>query len=161
MNNDITALAEESISLELNVSNIYDLFKSYFADDAGLWWQLALEEKCHADLIRHGIEKLEPVGEFPHDVLSDSLQDLKETNKKLCSLLKQFKDIPPSREQALNTALEIEASAGELHFQHFMEKETNSKIEELFQFMNREDKDHAERIRSYMNNNDIPIKSKR
>ena len=161
MNNDITALAEESINLELNVSEIYSLFHSCFADDANLWWKLVLEEKDHAALIRGGIEEFEPIGEFPHEILSNSLQDLKETNKKLRSLLKQFKNIPPSRELAFNTALEIEASAGELHFQHFMNKETNSKIDELFQFLNREDKDHAKRIRSYMKDNDISVESER
>jgi ferritin len=158
MNNDITALAEESINLELNISEIYYLFHSYFAADAKLWLKLALEEKNHAALIRGGIEEFELIGEFPHKILSDSLQDLKGTNKKLRSLLKQFKNIPPSRELAFNTALEIEASAGELHFQHFMDKETNSTIDELFQFLNREDKDHAERIRSYMKDNDISAK---
>ena len=108
-----------------------------------------------------GIEEFEPIGEFPHEILSDSLQDLKETNKKLRSLLKQFKDIPPSRELAFNTALEIEASAGELHFQHFMDKETNSTIDKLFQFLNRQNKDHVKRIRSYMKENDISIESEK
>jgi len=161
MNNDITALAEESIKLELNVSEIYYLFHSYFAGDANFWRKLALEEKDHADLIRSGIEEPLPMGEFPHEILSDNLQDLKGTNKKLHSLLKQFKNIPPSRELAFNTALEIEASAGELHFQDFMDKETNSTIDELFQFLNREDKDHAERIRSYMKDNDISVESEK
>ena len=86
MNSDITALAEESINLELNVSEIYSLFHSCFADDANFWWKLALEEKDHAALIRGGIEEFEPIGEFPHEILSNSLQDLKETNKKLRSL---------------------------------------------------------------------------
>ncbi len=132
MNNDITALAEESITLELNISEIYSLFHSCFADDANLWWKLVQEEKDHAALIRGGIEEFEPIGKFPHEILSNSLQDLKETNKKIRSLLKQFKNIPPSRELAFNTALEIEASAGELHFQHFMDKETNSKLMSSF-----------------------------
>ena len=74
--------------------------------------------------------------------------------------MNQFKDIPPSRNLAFNTALEIEDSAGELHFQDFMDKETNSEIDELFQFMNRQDKDHAKRIRSYMEDNDISVESK-
>jgi ferritin len=159
MNNNITELAEESIKLELNVSKIYYLFHSYFAADANFWRKLVLEEEDHAALIKEGIEEFEPIGKFPHGILSDRLQDLKETNKKLRSLLKQFKNIPPSRELAFNTALKIEASAGELHFQHFMDKETNSKIDELFQFLNREDKDHAKRIRSYMKDNDISVES--
>jgi ferritin len=157
MNNGIASLAEESINLELNVSDIYHLFHSLFPDDASLWWELVLEENNHAALIRNGIEQFEPVGAFPREILSDSLQDLKETNMKLRSLLQQFKNIPPSRELALNTALELEASAGELHFQHFMEKEADSTIEEIFQHLNREDKDHAERIHSYMKDNDIPV----
>jgi ferritin len=161
MNNDITALAEESINLELNVSKIYSLFHSSFADDANFWWKLVQEEKDHAALIRGGIKEFEPIGEFPHEILSDNLQDLKETNKKLRSLLKQFKNIPPSRELAFNTALEIEAFAGELHFQNFIEKEASSTIDELFQFLNREDKDHAKRIRSYMKDNYISVESER
>ena len=92
MNNDITALAEESINLELNLSEIYYLFHSYFAGDANFWQKLALEEEDHATLIKGGIEEFEPIGEFPHEILSDSLQDLKETNKKLCVLLEQFKN---------------------------------------------------------------------
>ena len=161
MNNDIAALAEESINLELNVSDIYYLFYTFFPDDENLWWKLVIEEKNHAALIRNGIEQFESIGPFPHEILSDSLQDLKSTNKKLRSLLKQFENIPPSRELALNTALELEASAGELHFQHFMEKEANSTIDEIFQLLNREDKDHAERIRSYMKDNDISVESER
>ena len=161
MNNDIAALAEESINLELNVSEIYYLFHGFFPDDENFWWKLVQEEKDHAALIRGGIEEFEPIGKFPHEILSNSLQDLKETNKKIRSLLKQFKNIPPSRELAFNTALEIEASAGELHFQHFMDKETNSKIDELFQFLNRGDKDHAKRIRSYMKNNNISVESEK
>ena len=160
MNDNITELAKESISLELNVSEIYYLFHSYFADDSNFWRKLAQEEEDHADLIKHGIEEFEPVGEFPHGILSESLQELKETNKKLSSLLKQFKNNPPSREVAFNTALEIEASAGELHFQNFMDKETTSKIDELFQFLNRQDKDHAKRVRSYMKDNDISVELK-
>ena len=159
MDNDITALAEESINLELNLSEIYYLFYSYFAGDANFWQKLALEEEDHATLIKGGIEEFEPIGEFPHAILSDSLNDLKEANKKICSLLEQFKNISPSREHAFNTALEIEVSAGELHFQAFMDKETNSTIDELFQFLNRQDKDHAKRIRSYMKNNEISLES--
>jgi hypothetical protein len=161
MNNDIAALAEESINLELNVSEIYYLFHSFFPVDANFWWKLVIEEKNHAALIRNGIEQFEPIGEFPHEILSDSLQDLKGTNKKLCSLLKQFKNITPSRELAFNTALEIEAYAGEFHFQNFIDKEANSTIDEIFQLLNREDKDHAERIRSYMKDNDISEQSER
>ena len=120
---------------------------------------MAQGEKDHVALIRGGIEEFELIGEFSHEILFNSLQDLKETNKKLRSHLKQFKNILPSRELAFNTALEIETSAGELHFQHFMDKETNSKIDELFQFLKRGDKDHAKRIRPYMKDNDISVES--
>jgi ferritin len=161
MNNDIAALAEESINLELNVSEIYYLFHSFFPVDENFWWQLVIEEKNHAALIKNGLEQFEPIGEFPHEILSDSLQDLKGTNKKLRSMLKQFKNITPSRELAFNTALEIEASAGELHFQNFIDKEARSTIAEIFQLLNREDKDHAERIYSYMKDNDISVQSER
>ena len=78
------------------------------------------------------------------------MDDLKKTNRELLSLLEKYSDHPPSREIAFNLALKTEMSAGEIHFQSAMTKDTDSKILELFQKLNQDDKDHAKRIRAYM-----------
>ena len=56
----------------------------------------------------------------------------------------------PSREIAFSLALKTEMSAGEIHFQSAMKKDTDSKALKLFQKLNQDDKDHAKRIRAYM-----------
>jgi ferritin len=159
MNNDITSLIEESINLELNVSKIYTHFYKLFPDDAAFWWKLVVEEKNHAALIRSGKEYFEPLRKFPHDLLAPLLQILKDANSKLDSLIKKYEETPPSREEALNIALTIEESAGELHFQKFMDKEANSATDNLFKELNKGDKDHAMRISRYMEEHGIPIQS--
>lgn len=159
MNNDITSLLEESINLELNVSNLYSCFKVLFPDDAAFWWNLQIEEKNHAALIRSGKKFFEPLKKFPHDLLAPVLQSLKNTNSRLDFLIKKYDESPPSREETLNIALKIENSAGELHFQNFMDGKANSKIDDIFKELNKDDKDHAKRIRCYMEKHGIAVQS--
>ena len=159
MNNDVTSLIEESINLELNVSKIYTHFYKLFPDDAAFWWKLVVEEKNHAALIRSGKEYFEPLRKFPHDLLAPLLQILKDANSRLDSLIKKYEETPPSREEAFNIALKTEESAGELHFQKFMDKEANSTTDNIFKELNKGDKDHAKRIRCYMEEHGISIQT--
>ncbi|GBD99198.1 hypothetical protein BMS3Abin07_01231 [bacterium BMS3Abin07] len=160
MDKDFTLLMEESTNLELNVADLYLLFNSLFPEDSNFWWELALEEKSHAALIRSGKDFFEPKNQFPHDLLADSLQTLKDINSKLNLLIKKYKDTSPSREEAFNIAFKLENSASELHYQNFMSKETSSRIDNIFKQLNKDDKDHAMRICSYMENHGIPLQSK-
>ena len=159
MNNDVTSLIEESINLELNVSKIYTHFYKLFPDDAAFWWKLVVEEKNHAALIRSGKEYFEPLRKFPHDLLAPLLQILKDANSRLDSLIKKYEETPPSREEAFNIALKIEESAGELHFQKFMDKEANSTTDNIFKELNKGDKDHAMRICRYMEEHGISVQT--
>lgn len=56
---------------------------------------------------------------------------------------------------AFDTTLETERVAGEIHFQEFMEKQPTSRLDRLFQQLNRGDKDHEIRIRSYMDDHAV------
>ena len=159
MKNDVTSLIEESINLELNVSKIYTHFYKLFPDDAAFWWKLVVEEKNHAALIRSGKEYFEPLRKFPHDLLAPLLKILKDANSRLDSLIKKYEEAPPSREEAFNIALKIEESAGELHFQKFMDKEANSTTDNIFKELNKGDKDHAMRISCYMEEHGISVQS--
>ena len=88
-----------------------------------------------------------------------SLRHLKDTNQELRAQIKKFEKIPPSRDEALNIALKIEDSAAELHFQKFMDEESNSTIDNIFKKLNKDDKNHAMRIRSYMEKHGITVQS--
>jgi len=76
----------------------------------------------------------------------------------ISDLLEKFRAKPPSREEAYNTGLEIETFVGETHFQGLIDKDPENVIEEMFQQLNQDDKDHAMRIRSYMEANGIAFR---
>ena len=155
MNVQLSEIVEESIKLELNVADIYNYFSTIFPEDTDFWQKLCSEEENHANLIKSGRDVLLSCDEFPSEVLAPTLQELIETNNKLISLLKDFKGNPPSRESALTIAIFLEESAGEIHFQHAMDAQSTSVNLEIFQDLNKDDMDHARRIREYMNSSGI------
>jgi len=149
---------EEAVQLELNVSSLYMLFHENFPDDRTFWWDLALEEKNHASIIRSAEMIAEAVEEFPVGIMPASQQELEKANAYIRSLIERFTQNPPLRSDAFNTAYKLEHSAGELHFQNYMNKTFGSSMEELFKKLNQEDKNHAIRIKTYMKKNGIEIK---
>ena len=154
---DLMQLAEEAVSVEQHISDLYLIFFEAFPDDAEFWWTLVIEEKNHAALIRSGLEYFLPAGRFPAEILPPMLDGLRKTNRRLEGMVEDFRKKPPSREEAFNTALQVEKSAGEIHFQRAMVKEADSDIMEIFQQLNKDDIDHADRIQSYMQQKGIPI----
>ena len=159
MEENPSQLIEESIKVELNVAKIYMFFCDTFSEDSDFWWKLGLEEKNHADLfeIGRGISVVKP--EFPVELLAPSVEMLYEANDKLISMLKEYRKKLPSREKAFNIALDIEQLAGELHFQLAMEKPFTSTIMDIYHKLNKEDKDHADRILTYMSDKGIETHS--
>lgn len=155
MSDDLTRLAEEAIELELNFSELYLSFHKAFPEDADFWWRLVLEEQNHAALIKSAKEFFMSLKEFPADFLPSSLETLAATNQELLALRKKHRNAPPSRKEAFQMALTLEESAGEIHLQNAMAKPPDSRILEIFQKLNRDDKDHSSRIREYMEENGI------
>jgi hypothetical protein len=52
MENIFSLIADESINIEFNISELYLIFHRAFSEHEDFWWQLALEEKNHAGLIK-------------------------------------------------------------------------------------------------------------
>ncbi len=157
MNENLHQLIEEAIQLELNVAEIYLSFHHRFPEDAGFWWKIAIEEKNHAALLRNGKQFFLDAGMFPDELVGTSVAALVNANNELANILQQEKgDNPPSRAAALNLAVKLEELAGEAHFQNAMQQAIYpSEAIKLFQSLNEDDKDHAERIRSYMRQHGI------
>jgi len=148
---DFDALLAESVKLELLVADLYCQFTNSFPEDADFWGKLMFEEVNHASIIRSVAEFYKPLGVLPHGLLAPVLQDVRDINDKLGALIEQWQGAGQSREAAFNIALELEQSAGELHFQKFMaSQEASSAVAQVFKGLNRDDRDHAERIRLYM-----------
>ncbi len=146
---------DESIQLESNVSDLYQLFYVKFPDDSEFWWQLSLEEVNHAALIRSINDLFLPEKILPHGIIQKQINLLNQVNQSIRERIALYKTIPPSRFEAFSYAHELEVSAGEAHYQMFMTENPESNVEKIFQKLNGQDKDHALRITDYMNLNDI------
>jgi ferritin len=156
----IAALLDESIQLELNLARLYTLFNDHFPEDEDFWWQLSMEERSHAALLQQEKKQPQPLQFFPENLLSKDLDALKANNARIIAESERFAASPCSREQALNLALHIEMSAGEAHFQEFMESETGSLTADLFKQLASEDQNHAKRIREYMKEQGVRVENR-
>ncbi len=150
MDKRLLQMVDESIQLELNVSDLYKLFSSMFPEHRDFWWRLVIEEKNHAALLKSVKECFAPMGMVPMGFLFPDLELLKDTNNKIEMLVIKYKRDPPSLKEAFNTAYLLEQSAGEIHYQTFMERKEDNKVEKIFRELNGNDRDHALRIHSQM-----------
>lgn len=147
MNRKYAEYIDEAIKLELNVSNLYQLFSYAFEEDKDFWWQLVIEEKNHASLLRSGLTFLEH-DVFPDELIPDNIELLQSSNLKVEGFIESFNP-KWTRIEALNAAIDLENSAGELHFQNFMRSKKFSEIGTIFKNLNGLDIDHSRRIRFY------------
>lgn len=150
-------LISESIRLELNAANLYQLFYNLFPEDEQFWWKMMIEEKGHAALLETGKENFLPLGKFPVNLLAESINEVKASNEVLEELIEKFEQDPPSREEAFKAAFNLENAAGEIHFQLFVDGESQTQMEKVFQKLIREDKDHELKLKEYMLKNNISL----
>ncbi len=148
---DIISLLELSIEIELGVGALYELFAELYPEDREFWSQLHLEERSHATLLRVALDSFSKRGMLPTNLLSTSLEGLRTTIQELESLVDRCKAHPPQRNEAFLLAIRLENESGEKHYDIFMGKTPESTLEEVFQQLNRQDKDHKQRIESYFN----------
>ncbi len=139
---------DEAIRLEINMFKLYTLFQELFPEDALFWKELASEEKNHV-LILKKIKPFLPYDqEFSDEFFPNHIDTLIQTNRKVDLLIQELKQ-NPDRETAFREAIKMENSAGELHYQNMMSKETNSKLANIFRKLSFDDNDHASRIKHY------------
>jgi hypothetical protein len=159
MDKQLALVVDASIKLELNVSALYTIFHEIFPQHASFWWKLSLEENNHAALLRAAKEQFAPIGKFPTQLIDSDLQNVVDCNNKITTLVDRYKIAPPEESEAFSVALALEQTGGELHYQQFMEHETP--VNKVFRKLNADDKNHAERIRAYMERHAIPFQELR
>lgn len=146
---------DESIQLEVNVSDLYQLFYVKFPEDSEFWWKLSLEEVNHAALIRSINDLFLPEKILPQGVIQMQILELHQVNQSIKERISRYKIIAPTRFEAFSYAHELEISAGEAHYEMFMNEIPESNVEKIFQKLNGEDKNHARRIAEYMELNNV------
>ena len=140
----------EAGQLEIRVAELYTLFAAAFAEDRAFWQQLAHEEKEHAELVRTIRDNPNLSEKFVSSLAPGLLQEIRKINQWLASLYVEFSGKKSDRKNALETARKIERSAGEIDYQNFMVRETDSWILKGLQQISKNDRDHLERIEAYM-----------
>ena len=153
--NLILEFLDRASSLELIMANMYTLFEKSFTEDSDFWKQLAQEELSHAALLKTAINNPEMSKQLAHDASNDLLQEVVKAKEWATSLLIKFSEVKPDRLTAFNTAIEAEKTAGELHFQSIMTKESDSWFIKVLRELNEYDRDHLKRINLYMTDNNI------
>lgn len=155
MDQKIKLFLKESIEMELNVGEVYQLFSVKFPQDHDFWWKIAIEELNHAALIEsiNGIFMSESIS--PLDSLGKQTEDLYRMNLSVKARIEYYKLFPPTRSEAFKYGFELENSVGEAHFELFMTAEPNSPASKIFQKINCDDINHATRIDNYMKENSI------
>jgi len=149
MNQNFRQLISEAIQLERNVGKLYLLFHNLLPEDSVFWWELALEEENHAALLKTAERMDASQLEIPSGIMPSAVADLKEANQAILKAMEDFKK-QPDRTTAFQLAHKIELSAGESHYNNFMANAPGSRITEILRKLNRDDLDHARRIREYM-----------
>jgi len=141
-------LINEAIQLELNVARLYIMFHKRLTEDATFWWALVIEEENHAALLRT-IEQMDASQvEIPGGIMPNGLAELQKANLMILKSMENFQR-QPDRAYAFQLAYKIEMSAGESHYNNFMNNAAESRIVEIFRTLNRDDLDHARRIQEY------------
>jgi hypothetical protein len=144
---------EEGVKNELNVSQLYSIFYTYCPEDHKFWWDLSMEEVNHASLLRSAKEFYK-AGYFPFEISNEDIKEIVDLNDMFPSIIEDFKN-NPSRKKAFEIAIKLENSVGEMHYQKFMTNDNDDKITKIFKKLNKDDKNHEERIRKYMIENNI------
>lgn len=155
MENNAAQFFDEAINLERNIRAIYTVFQKNGPEDQEFWGRLAEEEKRHAALLMSCRDISTELWQFPKEMFPKTLKDLIDANGRLRSLFEEFKQSLPDREAAFKTALALETSAGEIHFQLAMSRPAESKLLLIFKELNGGDQDHYKRIKKYMQENSI------
>ena len=145
------SIIDESIQLEINMSNLYSLFHDFFPENNEFWRDLYLEERNHAKLLRKIKDSfLDEKEEYPEELFSKSLDSLKSSNALVGEFIKKYTKKPPSPTEACEVAIHFESMAGEIHFDRFFNRSSSTDFEKVFFKLNGSDKDHKLRIKEYL-----------
>ena len=159
MNEIIKLFLKESIALELNIGDLYQLFSAKFREDYIFWWKLSIEEMNHAALIESINDLFLSENIMPSDSVENKTCELREMNLFIKQRIEEFRAGSPVRAEAFQLASEIESSIGESHFELFMTSQPNSTVMKIMQKLNGDDINHGKRLAKYMKDNNIAFES--
>jgi hypothetical protein len=151
----VEAFLDEASALETIMADLYSSFEKSFAEDAFFGKQLADEELNHAALTQNVKSDPEVSKWFVHDAPDDLVKETVKTMEWATSLVIKYSEEKPDRLTAFNTAIEVEKTAWELHYQSLMTKKSDKWFVDIVQELNKYDRDHLRRINLYIKEKNI------
>lgn len=151
MNNrdELSELLERSIDLELSVSSLYGVYSRLFDDDRDFWWNLSLEEKNHAALLKSARIYLS-INRLPDEALLNDIEAIRSSIELVDGTINKYKSAPPSMDDAYVFAKRLEDMASELHLQKIVSVNSDDRILKIFHELGKGDANHALRIKSLL-----------
>lgn len=143
---NIGNIIDDMISLETSLSSLYMFFSELFPKHSKFWLQLSIEENGHAKLLENYKNVL------PIEFQKISKKDVLKTGEDIRDCLRKYEINNPSLQEALNFSYLIENNTGEIHYQALLDSQSSAERITVFQVLNFGDKDHAKRIKDYLNN---------
>lgn len=154
----IDLLLDEFYYIEISMSDLYNSFKKLFPEDGDFWWTISQEELNHASLISSVKKTFAPLGKCPSFINEVTFDSAFNESQKLRDVLNYVESGNITREEAFQIAYDFENSVMEEHYQNFMNSTDSSEVDKIFQKLNSCDKDHAERIKNYSDENGLSLK---
>jgi len=153
---DVQSLLRHLSEFESGIGELYGWFSQVFAADPEaefLFYRLALEERGHVDLIefQRRLVRKNP-GSFG-DVAVD-FQEIVRLSERVRAT--RSEDPPPTLEQAVTVAFELEGSAAEYHRRTAM-REANPDAARLLDSLGKADQFHLAGLREFAQRRGLPF----
>ncbi len=142
---DIIRALEILKKFELKIQDLYAYYNRLFDTDkeaAGLFFELGLEEKSHADLIDYQLRTIKKNRSMFTDVEFD-IEPLNQLFNKIESQVSST--APVSLVDALKFGIELENDALEYHYRTLITK-SNPEVGELIKKLGSADKEHFDKL---------------
>ena len=151
---DLSERLEACLKIETLCEEIYYSLCNAFPEAKRLFRQLAEEEERHADIltISAGFHKLGLISDI---IVPNSVPEIKESLDLAEKMRRTVTEQTLSLREALQMALELEASVAEVYFNELM---TDTSDEEVISHLRQYYKDemrHTDRIKQYILENDL------
>ena len=155
---NLDKLLEESIRLELLVSDLYLYYHVIFEDHKDFWWAMTHEEKNHASILKSCRLFLD-LNKLPERAVYENIEAIRNMRASVGDFLKKCRTNEVSMKDAYAFALALEQEASEFHFQEMLTSLSTDKIINIFQRLGKDDVDHAGRIERLMVESGFPTSS--
>ncbi len=141
-------IVESLVNLEYGVAGLYHLYADLFEADRAFWQQLAEEEEAHAKFLKKNKVTITERLSLSASGLEGLASSFKMITKRIFELSQEYKKEKPTQKEAYVAAIQLEQSAGEIHFKQMASCMKDSNVRHIFEKFNQADQDHSKRIRN-------------